>query len=299
MDRSRLLLMYYNLGYLEVKRGWTCIACMDRKIRSWKQLPRHDRSEEHKHAVAIRRRSIEDSFPNSLGSTDIETTTATLEDLLLALADEQEEAGEQDTPYMVESTDEETNEILDISALSASLLGQLDNDQGLEGQTHGLAHLYPSPLFDSHRVLGLGSVNDDGAAPPKRIRSQSHEESSLWFPWPNKIVSLEVPHSGDVLISCHEQSCTLDVLMHLPRSAFSHRQLNVLLWLLRVNNITLDIPSLKSMKNLQTKLHSLHGIRTLRYDGAFGNKYYVNSIADIISQVNPTRHQLMINYLNL
>ena len=74
--------------------------------------------------------------------------------------------------------------------------------------------------------------------------------------------------------------------MHLPRSAFSHRQLDVLLWLLRVNDIALDIPSLKSIKNLETKLHSVHGIRTLLYNGAFGNKYYVNSIADIISQVN-------------
>ena len=76
--------------------------------------------------------------------------------------------------------------------------------------------------------------------------------------------------------------------MHLPRSAFSQRQLDVLLWLLRVNNIAFDIPSLKSMKNLEVKLQSIHGIRTLPYNGAFGNKYYVNSIADIISQVNIT-----------
>jgi hypothetical protein len=74
--------------------------------------------------------------------------------------------------------------------------------------------------------------------------------------------------------------------MHLPRSAFSHRQLNVLLWLLKVNNINFDVPSLKAMKKMEAKVHSLHGIRTLRYDGAFGNKYYVNSIADIISQVS-------------
>jgi len=81
--------------------------------------------------------------------------------------------------------------------------------------------------------------------------------------------------------------------MHLPRSAFSHRQLSVLLWLLRVNGITLDIPSLKYMKKLESRLHSMHGIRTLSYTGAFGNKYYVNSIADIISQVKFIRPQFM------
>lgn len=74
--------------------------------------------------------------------------------------------------------------------------------------------------------------------------------------------------------------------MHLPRAAFSHRQLDVLFWLLRTNNIALNVPSVKSIKNLEAKLQSMHGIRTLPYNSAFGNKFYVNSIADIISQVN-------------
>ena len=74
--------------------------------------------------------------------------------------------------------------------------------------------------------------------------------------------------------------------MHLPRAAFSHCQLDVLFWLLRTNNIALNVLSVKSIKNLETKLQSMHGIHILLYNSAFSNKFYVNSIADIISQVS-------------
>ncbi|KAJ4465765.1 hypothetical protein C8J55DRAFT_405138, partial [Lentinula edodes] len=88
-----------------------------------------------------------------------------------------------------------------------------------------------------------------------------------WFPWPNRT------------------ACTLDILMHLPRSVFSVRQLDLFLWLLRVNGIE-DATSVKTMKELNTKLQNLYGIQTYKYKGAFGHFYYVNSLADIISQMS-------------
>ncbi|KAJ4473242.1 hypothetical protein C8R41DRAFT_968057, partial [Lentinula lateritia] len=75
--------------------------------------------------------------------------------------------------------------------------------------------------------------------------------------------------------------------MHLPRSVFSVRQLDLFLWLLRVNGIE-DATSVKTMKDLDTKLQNLYGIQTYKYKGAFGHLYYVNSLADIVSQMcNP------------
>jgi len=150
VDRG-VLLMYYNPGYLEVGQGmWTCVACMDRRARDWKSVLRHEKAEGHMHAVAIRLRKPEGSLPEVLGSTDVETTTPALQDLLLALEDEREETGEWGTPGVAESTDDEGgNEVLDVSALAASLLGQFDDDQGLdihqasglesEGHTCGLS----------------------------------------------------------------------------------------------------------------------------------------------------------------
>ncbi|KAJ3890860.1 hypothetical protein GG344DRAFT_48586, partial [Lentinula edodes] len=89
----------------------------------------------------------------------------------------------------------------------------------------------------------------------KRQRTDITQKSLEWFPWPNRT------------------ACTLDILMHLPRSVFSVRQLDLFLWLLRVNGIE-DATSVKTMKELDTKLQNLYGIQTFKYKGAFGHLYY-------------------------
>ena len=47
-----------------------------------------------------------------------------------------------------------------------------------------------------------------------------------------------------------------------------------------------DIPSISGVKDSVQGLHSQYGIRTLRYSGALGHVYYVNSLADQIAQVS-------------
>ena len=159
----RLLLMYYNPGYLKVQGGgWTCIACMDRKVRDLKHILRHEKSEGHACAVAAWLQRIDDSFPDTPpSSTNVKATASTLQDLLLALADEQEEMGERDTPGMAGSMDGEgSNEIVEIPALSVSLLGRFDGDEGLgaylelEGRDHGSSCLDPPPVLFSSFVGG-------------------------------------------------------------------------------------------------------------------------------------------------
>ncbi|KAJ7312338.1 hypothetical protein DFH08DRAFT_717753 [Mycena albidolilacea] len=71
--------------------------------------------------------------------------------------------------------------------------------------------------------------------------------------------------------------------MHLPRSVFSQRQLDLFLWLLKVNNID-DVLSVKSMQTINLDLQKICGIDSIPYDGALGHKYYVNSLAQIIAQ---------------
>jgi hypothetical protein len=83
------------------------------------------------------------------------------------------------------------------------------------------------------------------------------------------------------------KACTLDVLMHLPRSVFSVRQLELFVWLLKINGVQ-DVTSVKSMKDLDSHLQKLYGIQTFKYKGALGHTYHVNSLADIISQVIDT-----------
>ncbi|KAJ7147561.1 hypothetical protein C8R43DRAFT_889965, partial [Mycena crocata] len=99
-------------------------------------------------------------------------------------------------------------------------------------------------------------------------RARTHDESAtsrFWFPWPDRI------------------TCTLDILMHLPRSVFSHRQLDLFLWLLKINNVD-DVPSVKQMQKINLALQKVCGIDSIPYNGALGHKYFVNSLAQIIAQ---------------
>ncbi|KIJ60407.1 hypothetical protein HYDPIDRAFT_177473 [Hydnomerulius pinastri MD-312] len=78
-----------------------------------------------------------------------------------------------------------------------------------------------------------------------------------WFPWPDKLV-------------------------------------NLLTWVLHINGIS-DVPSVKTLKNLEDGLQKICGIKTLSYEGALGHKYFMNSFADIVRQemANPrVRHGL-------
>lgn len=57
-----------------------------------------------------------------------------------------------------------------------------------------------------------------------------------------------------------------------------------MLWLLKVNGVP-QVPSAKTIHAHNATLHNMCGIRTLQYRGAFGTPFFVNSLADIISQV--------------
>jgi len=73
--------------------------------------------------------------------------------------------------------------------------------------------------------------------------------------------------------------------MHLPRSVFSHKQLDLFLWILRVNQVD-DVPSLRAIKDLNKSLQQLCGIDMLEYNGVLGHQYHVNSLSQILAQVN-------------
>ncbi|KAF7371201.1 hypothetical protein MSAN_00755600 [Mycena sanguinolenta] len=103
--------------------------------------------------------------------------------------------------------------------------------------------------------------------------ASTEETSKYWFPWHDRIT----------------YSCTSLVLV------FSQRQLDLFLWLLKVNQVD-DVPSVKSMQSLNAALQKMCGIETILYDGALGHKYYVNSLSQIIAQEmsNPKFAQLVV-----
>ncbi|KAF4617992.1 hypothetical protein D9613_012967 [Agrocybe pediades] len=108
----------------------------------------------------------------------------------------------------------------------------------------------------------------DESLPRKRARGNATdpETARQWFPWPDRI------------------TCSLDILMHLPRSVFSRKQLDLFLWLLRVNKVN-DVPSVKSMTTLHKTLQSVcGGVETKEYVGRLGHRYHVNNLHQILAQ---------------
>ncbi|KAJ6521633.1 hypothetical protein DFH09DRAFT_1251092 [Mycena vulgaris] len=131
----------------------------------------------------------------------------------------------------------------------------------------------PEPVVPE-APAGPGSSGNAEAHGRKRARTQGDEQerSRFWFPWHDRI------------------TCTLDVLMHLPRSVFSQRQLDLFLWLLKVNQVD-DVPSVKAMQSLNAALQKMCGIDSIPYNGALGHKYYVNSLPQIIAQQDYFIHE--------
>jgi hypothetical protein len=80
---------------------------------------------------------------------------------------------------------------------------------------------------------------------------------------------------------------TLDTITNIPRSAFSRQQIEMMFWFLKANAVS-RIPSAKTLRSQNAVLHSMCGVRTLEYDGAFGHRYFINSLADTIRQVRPS-----------
>ncbi|KAF8180363.1 hypothetical protein BJ912DRAFT_929302 [Pholiota molesta] len=107
----------------------------------------------------------------------------------------------------------------------------------------------------------------EAAAPNKRARLDKKNllSNKEWYPWQDRI------------------TCSLDILMHLPRSVFSRQQLDLFLWLLRVNKVD-SVPSVKSMNTLNKIMQGVCGIDTVAYNGRLGHRYHVNNLGQILAQ---------------
>lgn len=81
------------------------------------------------------------------------------------------------------------------------------------------------------------------------------------------------------------QTCALDIMMHLPRSVFSQKQMDLFLWTLNVAGVR-SAPSVSSMGDFCRDVQALYGIQTIAYDGPLGHRYYVNDMSQIIAQVS-------------
>ncbi|KAM5539994.1 hypothetical protein V8D89_006326 [Ganoderma adspersum] len=155
--------------------------------------------------------------------------------------------------------------------------GDLSEDEGALEREDGdveEAPPVPKPSIYVNDGVEVPAVPRKRTIPEDDARCRRH-----WFPWHDKI------------------SCTLDVLMHLPRSVFSQCQLDLFLWLLHVNGVE-DIPSVRSMLSLNAVLQRACSVDSIPYKGTLGHNYHVNALDQIITQemANPRVHPYLHFY---
>ncbi|KAJ7690551.1 hypothetical protein B0H17DRAFT_893088, partial [Mycena rosella] len=81
--------------------------------------------------------------------------------------------------------------------------------------------------------------------------------------------------------------------IHLPRSVFSHRQLDIFLWLLKVNQDD-DDPSVKAIQNLNAAFQKMCGIDSIPYNALSGTND-MSTACPRLSQASHKLHREMAN----
>ncbi|KAF9493187.1 hypothetical protein BDN71DRAFT_1591205 [Pleurotus eryngii] len=284
---------------LHIKQ-WTCLVCGDHRFRLRHHLEVHEQSDGHllaltrfQEASALQSEQgsnrttsvnneaspmlsyVEDGLRNLVYALAGDTTTLRGEDALTTAP----RASAAVAPLSVIDwgLDYQENILLDhrdeqqaIREIAHELYSRLDDPPDSSDEEAQEWSDEDVPVDEAQEPVGnFDNDNDPESAGGSRKRArranQDAAPSRHWYPWEDRI------------------TCTLDILMHLPRSVFSHRQLDLFLWLLKVNQVD-DVPSVKTMQSMNAMLQKLCGIDTIPYKGALGHKYYVNNLSQIIAQ---------------
>ncbi|KAH9948702.1 hypothetical protein B0H21DRAFT_890351 [Amylocystis lapponica] len=264
---------------------WRCILCNDGRPHRAANRARHENSAGHQ--LAVQHRDTEHLHLSTARTVlPAAQTQDMIEDAVRHLLGSM--AGHSQPPPVVQSRPRsppvsqlnwglfEATEHQDLEAppdrravqsISEALLEYLDNDM-VNSDDEEVERSDAEDMDNGDHMEPPVPVDDGTSTSDARPRMRTHDDaqpSHQWFPWHDKI------------------TCTLDILMHLPRSVFSHRQLDLFLWLLKVNDVD-DVPSVKSMQSLNAKLQKMCGVDSIGYKGALGHNYYVNDLAQILAQ---------------
>jgi hypothetical protein len=139
---------------------------------------------------------------------------------------------------------------------------------------------------ESHRLFSHENSTYEDFAPEDSMQDDSTRaagHSDEWYPWHSRAVSHISACAYNYQIALL-QAVTLDIIANIPRSAFSGQQISMIFWFMKANGAS-QIPSAKTLRRQNAILHSMSGIRTIECFGAFGHRYYINSLADTICQV--------------
>ena len=89
----------------------------------------------------------------------------------------------------------------------------------------------------------------------------------------------------------------LDAVDNLPRLRISDSLMGVFLWVLRKAGVR-DVPSLTSLREIQSHLHAESGIPTHRCESAQGNIFFMNDVREMIARVWDSSLYKPVSHIN-
>ncbi|KAF8150578.1 hypothetical protein B0H34DRAFT_801520 [Crassisporium funariophilum] len=273
--------------FTPVGRGeYRCIFCPFSKPLKAKRLQRHLDSSSHMLAVREHKRSVKDAKeePGPSAAGPSRTPHLCPEDIrepLSQLLDEIRSAplNHWDGPWIEPETgmaagidweaasmDTHMQPLLDahtMSEMAEKARQYLLSPEGLDDESDsGVDERSGSESEDS----GFGHLPAGGHHTQGRSQRKVTDDSNLpFFPWPDR------------------ETCVLDILRHIPRSAFSRSQNETIHWAMSALGLS-NLPSDRVMDDIDRALQDVCGIESLRYKGALGHIYYTNDLAGLLAQ---------------
>ncbi|KAI0040193.1 hypothetical protein FA95DRAFT_912230 [Auriscalpium vulgare] len=259
------------------KNRWKCLACKDNIWRELRHASRHETGKSHQEAAAFMiSEAAQISASQSGHHRDL--VSGPLSELLWDLHSESppspppdDAASSQyhhlDWDAIFDDTDTQFALPTDDAAIRR-MAGSLSDWLAAAPHELGPSRSDSEASVDEEQAAAAVEAEEQDSLRTGAQRIRQHKDApmdSAWFPWPDKA------------------ACILDILRHLPRSLFSDSQMEIIRWGLAMFGID-NIPSVSWMKELDSDLQRIYGIRTLRHTGALGHIYYTNSLSDIIAQ---------------
>ncbi|KAL4242306.1 hypothetical protein ABKN59_012009 [Abortiporus biennis] len=274
---------------------FACVACNDYRWRRHVDARRHETTDVHRRALRHFLSNVETlaettsssvAGPSNIAQPDVRGP-------LLNVLEELSSQAEAPAPVFDEYPTQNEEVSIDWSQLDGGINGvfQVAPDV-VSDMASGLAEWLASDHSTGHtssssssRFSSTEDVNEDfpddhseeeassriGYGRQRPRQSRNEETDRLWYPWHDK------------------ETCVLDILRHLPRSIFSDKQMEVILWSMAILGVD-DVPSVSVMKEIDATLQVLCGVDTIRYEGKLGHVYYANDLASIIAQEMSNPH---------
>ncbi|KAI1783686.1 hypothetical protein LXA43DRAFT_977008 [Ganoderma leucocontextum] len=280
-DHPGLQSRWWRAGTGKHKNKWQCIPCQKSTWMTFGDARRHEQADAHQKAIEREIRTAS-QVPSTSTATPPPpgVQRSEIAGPLALLLEDSSQFIDHAPPYSTSHSDDPEEFSVDWEAVASEAGGTIrpgSIQSALSGLTQQL-HCWMLGGDDSDSDAAERSESEEDLPLPQSDipvsvdplasgtrREQRAKADPRWFPWPDK------------------ETCILDIVRHLPRSLFSDKQMEIILWALDMLGLE-NRPSLFVLKMIDRMLQDQYGIDSIRFQGPLGHVYYLNDLAAILAQ---------------